>query len=259
MKTIVYPSKKVAALFYDETRRGIIRELRAGPKTVSKLAKILKKRKPTIVHHIEILKKEGIVEQKEVPSEDRREKPYGLTSILTPLESANRKEYEVMKMAMEDQFKSLSSLEAAESRVKLFVSLFRMVRISALIYGVDTDEILRHTGRMVGEALSGNFSKSSIEVLLRELAVFWSRNSLGEIVFKIVKPNLIEILVYECYECAGMPKIGRTLCVFDAGLLEGLISKLLSSNAYAVETECWGNGYKHCKFIVTLETRLNEH
>ncbi|MEM3088852.1 MAG: V4R domain-containing protein [Candidatus Bathyarchaeia archaeon] len=253
MKTILYPSKKIATLFYDDTRRGIIRELRAGPKTVSELAKILKKRKPTIVHHIEILKKEGIVERKESPPEDRREKPYGLTSILTPLESIDKKEYESMKLAVEDQFKSFSSLEAAESRVKLFVSLFRAIRISALVYGVDMDEILRHTGRIVGEALTGNFSKSNMEVLLRELAVFWSKNSLGEMVFKIVKPNLIEILVYECYECAGMPKIGCTLCAFDAGIIEGVIGRLLSSNAYAMETECWGNGYQHCKFIVALE------
>jgi len=254
MQAIVYPSKKIAALFYDETRRGIIRELRAGPKTVSKLAKILKKRKPTIVHHIEILKKEGIVEKKETPTEDRREKPYGLASILTQLESTNKREYEIMRVAMEDQFKSLSCLEAAESRVKLFVSLFRTIRISTLIYGVDTDEILHRMGRMVGEALAGNFSKSALEVLMKELVVFWSKNSLGEMVFRVVKPNLVEILVYECYECAGMPKIGRTLCVFDAGLIEGLISKLLLLNAYVIETECWGNGYRHCKFIITLET-----
>mgnify|MGYP005847424381 FL=1 len=60
----------------------------------------------------------------------------------------------------------------------------------------------------------------------------------------------MDVRVYECIECAGLPNIGRPICFFEAGIIAGAISEILDCDADAYERRCWTNGYSFCQFDV---------
>ncbi len=49
-----------------------------------------------------------------------------------------------------------------------------------------------------------------------------------------------------------MPDIGRTQCSLDEGILEAIIEEKLKVQCSIQETECYGTGHDHCKFIIKI-------
>jgi hypothetical protein len=66
---------------------------------------------------------------------------------------------------------------------------------------------------------------------------------------KIINSSSPEVMVTRCYHCSKMPNVGKTLCSMDEGILEGIFSSRLNIDYTFKETECFGTGYQHCKFI----------
>lgn len=60
----------------------------------------------------------------------------------------------------------------------------------------------------------------------------------------------MDIRVYECIECSGLPNIGRPICFFEAGIIAGALSEILGGRVDAYERRCWTNGYSFCQFDV---------
>ncbi|MDI6818816.1 MAG: hypothetical protein QMC87_05645 [Methanothermobacter thermautotrophicus] len=60
----------------------------------------------------------------------------------------------------------------------------------------------------------------------------------------------MDVRVYECIECAGLPNIGRPICFFEAGIIAGALSEILGCDVDAYERRCWTNGYSFCQFDV---------
>ncbi|MBE2900520.1 hypothetical protein DNK57_06900 [Methanothermobacter thermautotrophicus] len=60
----------------------------------------------------------------------------------------------------------------------------------------------------------------------------------------------MDVRVYECIECSGLPNIGRPICFFEAGIIAGALSEILDCDADAYERRCWTNGYSCCQFDV---------
>lgn len=62
----------------------------------------------------------------------------------------------------------------------------------------------------------------------------------------------MKINIYECISCYSAPPIGRTLCDFEAGLIQGAIEALIGKNVTR-EIYCWGLGNSFCGFEVIFE------
>lgn len=66
------------------------------------------------------------------------------------------------------------------------------------------------------------------------------------------KLNYMKLNIYECISCYGAPNINRTLCDFEAGVLQGILAKLYGP-CNVREKYCFGTGYSFCGFEVFFE------
>jgi uncharacterized protein len=62
----------------------------------------------------------------------------------------------------------------------------------------------------------------------------------------------LDLRVYECIDCAGLPNIGIPICYFETGLIIGLLSELTRKQVEAVEVRCWTSGFSFCHFEVEI-------
>lgn len=65
--------------------------------------------------------------------------------------------------------------------------------------------------------------------------------------------DILDLRVYECIECACLPNLGKPTCIFEAGMITGILSEMTKKIVSAKEVRCWTNGYSFCQFEVTLE------
>jgi len=65
--------------------------------------------------------------------------------------------------------------------------------------------------------------------------------------------EILDLRVYECIECACLPNLGKPTCIFEAGMITGILTEMTKKAVTAKEVRCWTNGYSFCQFEVTLE------
>lgn len=65
--------------------------------------------------------------------------------------------------------------------------------------------------------------------------------------------TVLDLRVYECIECACLPNLGKPACIFEAGMITGILTELTKKDVSTKELRCWTNGYSFCQFEVTLE------
>jgi predicted hydrocarbon binding protein len=65
--------------------------------------------------------------------------------------------------------------------------------------------------------------------------------------------TVLDLRVYECIECACLPNLGKPTCIFEAGMITGILTEMTKKDVSAKEVRCWTNGYSFCQFEVTLE------
>lgn len=63
----------------------------------------------------------------------------------------------------------------------------------------------------------------------------------------------LDLRVYECIDCAGLPNIGEPVCYFETGLIIGILSELTQKKVDASEIRCWTSGFSFCHFDVEIE------
>lgn len=233
----IYSTDKGAVIVESKTKNDIIDLLKDGDRTGSEIRKELGKAKSTVSVHLSDLKDLGIIDKREHP-EDERKKIFHLTSqFLGRPEIPNDHHYKEL-------IKNLEEPEIDE--YGLLKWLFHLVRHGVDSFGLDIHPALKEIGRDAGKALGKNFSSENREDLLDEIAEFWKKKELGVME---VNDNT-ELLVKDCFDCAGMPEVGHTLCSLDEGMLEGIIEERLDQEVKVEEIECHGSGEEHCKFVI---------
>lgn len=65
--------------------------------------------------------------------------------------------------------------------------------------------------------------------------------------------DIMDLRVYECIECACLPNLGKPTCIFEAGMITGILTQMTKKAVITKEVRCWTNGYSFCQFEVTLE------
>jgi len=117
------------------------------------------------------------------------------------------------------------------------LSLFRLIRFANFEkhLGKNIDWVLYWCGKELGYQLAPK-SLPELLILFRELRI-------GKV--KVVGNNPIVIRVEE-----WLPKVGRTLCWFEGGIIAGALEKILKKKCLAREISCAGLGDDYCEFEI---------
>ncbi len=141
------------------------------------------------------------------------------------------------------------TLTSFDNPAIVFRVIFNSIRTGLIENGVNVEPIMYSAGVSVGKYVAKLVCDSSDDVFLDNLAVFFSGNELGNVRVDQVSPFVLTVT--DCYECQSLPKTGRPVCYFDAGLLSEVFSIQKSDGYTAIETHCYSAGDDFCRFIVS--------
>ncbi|HML05115.1 MAG TPA: V4R domain-containing protein, partial [Methanobacterium sp.] len=100
----------------------------------------------------------------------------------------------------------------------------------------------------IGETLYEDLKEEELEKLVENIAELWETNKLGRIEVRSVDPLVIN--AYDCFECEDLPKIGRSACAFDSGILEAIFSEYFGKKVGVDEVKCYAKGDEYCCFVI---------
>jgi hypothetical protein len=219
----------------------ILNLLREKERKFDEIVDLSGKAKSTISEHLKKLYEEGIVDSR-IDPEDARKKIFALKSEY--LGELSRE-----KLFKEDLKKYVQSyLESDGSPFEFFRLLFQTMRVSLISQGISVDPILHEAGFQVGETLYPSLKAPDDQNFLENIARFWDSHQLGRVELKSTDPLVIN--VYDCFECKGLPYMGKTACAFDSGLLMALFSAHYNKPREVTETKCYATGDDYCQFFV---------
>ena len=255
----IKPDLETAKLFSNESRAKILELLaEEGEITNTQLAKALGLAKATITHHLKLLADADIVSVARVEYEEHGipMKFYKLKANLIPL-TVNKEaieRYTPIKVEIREEMKNFVTGEKPLRENlgdQINMGLFRAIRSATLAAGIEIDGLLYEQGYDLGETVFAGYVQSSeLDGLLLELAVVWKKLRLGIVEVVGKKEQIITIRVFECYDCAYMPNVGKALCFFDAGIIAGILDTKLEGRYSVEEVKCWGTGYTFCEFEI---------
>lgn len=216
----------------------ILEMLRKGAASFEDLVEQSGKAKSTISVHLDDLEEQNLILEKSSPA-DKRKKYFYLNSMC----------FAISEMPLMTHYqKNMGTFDiSAINGDSLITHIFQTVRYGMEAYGFDPRPIMKRLGMDIGTRLGTEFRSNNATGLLQELSEFWSLHNLGNM--KIINSSSPSVLVTECYHCSRMPNVGKTLCSMDEGILEGIFSSRLNIDYTFKETECFGTGYQHCKFV----------
>ncbi len=125
-----------------------------------------------------------------------------------------------------------------------------------------TDTVFYGAGELAGRELCRNVLPNdkdlytfinSLQHLLKELKVGILRiEEANEDVGRFV------VTVEEDLDCSGLPATGSSVCVFDEGLLAGMMSEYTGERYIATEVDCWCTGLRVCRFEIIARREAQE-
>ena len=218
----------------------ILTMLREGDLSFDDIVKLSNKAKSTVSSHLKAMVKEGIINS-HVDPHDARKKIFFIQS-----DYLGKLQREQLQEDISAYIQRYISTE--NDPFEFFRLIFHTLRISLLTQGVDIDPILHEAGLKVGKTLYIKIQDPDMNTYLGNIAKFWETHSLGRLEIKNLKPLTID--VDDCFECSGLPYLGRPACAFDSGILEALFNIYYDQKIKVMETKCYALGDKHCTFII---------
>ncbi|MFA0834779.1 MAG: V4R domain-containing protein [Methanobacterium formicicum] len=113
------------------------------------------------------------------------------------------------------------------------------------------------TDIIAGIEMGVKLVKTGIIKNFDEISEFLAKYKVGILdIFKeeeIKNGKRLDIRVYECIECAGLPNIGEPVCYFETGMIIGILGELTHKEVFAEEIRCWTSGYSFCHFDVEIK------
>jgi hypothetical protein len=226
----------------------------------SDIVTLTSKSKSTISAHLKDLINADIVDYKPDPIDGRRKIFYIKSRYLGELsrDSALKKDENgesqnsvgaVLNDADNTLERHLIQTSDVEDPFKFFKYTLKTIRVSLMEEGVNIDPILHNAGIKVGQSFNDQLQSNLTENLLENISEFWNTNNLGRLFVENLDP--LTIRVYDCFECANLPVIGRSACAFDSGILEAIFSSHFRHKMEANEIKCYAKGDEYCCFEIT--------
>ncbi len=213
--------------------------LKISSRSFDEIVKHTGKAKSTVSVHLNDLRSSGLVEEEYDP-DDKRRKTYHLKC-----EHMAHSQTPILK-----HYKNVLETLASPRLEKhgCFKCFFRAIQFGFDAHGINSDPIMRKVGRDIGISISSTFASKDIEFLIQELAEFWKRYQMGTMYVESREP--LVIAVENSFDYRLISTIGKNLCSFTEGIIEGTMVHSLSITCCVQEVECCGNGKERCLFIV---------
>lgn len=120
-----------------------------------------------------------------------------------------------------------------------------------------TDDMFRAAGVMAGRAFFERYCKSAKDVgdLAKLVQEKFKELSIGIVRFeKVDLENLsFQLTVDEDLDCSGLPDTTEQICVYDEGLIKGILEAFSGKTFSVKEVDCWCSGERTCRFVAKLE------
>ncbi len=212
--------------------------LKIGSRSFDEIVKHTGKAKSTISVHINDLKLCDLLKE-HIDANDKRKKIYNLNS-------------QYMACSQEPIINHynniLQRVSSSNDEYSFLKSIYHAMRFGFEAHGINHEPIMKKIGADIGESISINFRSTDLDGVLKDISHFWKTHNMGDV--SVISMDPLTVIIYDCFDCKSMPVVGKTLCSFDEGLLEGIIFGKLGLNCTFKETECFGNGYEHCLFVM---------
>jgi len=138
------------------------------------------------------------------------------------------------------------------------IAVYRMVVDSiktaiTMEYGVEkTAEIIYRAGEHAGRVMYAGFLrnvKDETELFekVRDLFLIF-KIGFFEVVSKDDENREFLFDISEDLDCSGLPEDGSTKCIFDEGLISGILYSFYGRHYITHEISCWGTGEESCVF-----------
>lgn len=120
------------------------------------------------------------------------------------------------------------------------------------------DELFRDAGVMAGAALYRRFFSdvASVGELVKAVQELFKDQRIG--ILRVEKSDLeklaFTITVDEDLDCSGMEDTDDVICVYDEGLIQGILQEFTGKNYLVREVDCWCTGERTCRFEATVAT-----
>lgn len=145
------------------------------------------------------------------------------------------------------------SKESTEDLDNTYVTTFRVgslrkpISMSKSGYGSDLVGGIEFGENLVKEGLIKNIDDISSFLANYKIGIFdiFDEEETDEC-------KKLDLRVYECIDCAGLPNIGEPICYFETGIIIGILRELTNKSIHAQEIRCWTSGYSFCQFEVEI-------
>lgn len=239
-KIELFSTKNGINIIKSPMKAQIISLLKKGEMSFDKIVANTGKSKSTISEHLQGLVDQDIIAPKPDPQDARKKNFYIKSRYLGGVSSENNLNIKNLELT--------SFISDYKNPFEFYRLLFRTIRVALLKEGINIDPILHDTGLNIGKTLYNDLKAPKFDKFLQNVTEFWQMNKLGRI--EIKKQNSLIINAYDCFECEDLPKLGRSACALDSGLLEALFSLYFGHEIEVDEVKCYAKGDGCCSFIM---------
>lgn len=125
-------------------------------------------------------------------------------------------------------------------------------------YGTEaTDDIFRDAGVMAGRAFFEKYCKDATDVgdLAKIIQERFRELSIGIVRFEKVDLDnmVIQLTVDEDLDCSGLPDSDDQICIYDEGLIKGILDAFTGKSFTVKEVDCWCSGERTCRFKASMD------
>jgi predicted hydrocarbon binding protein len=115
-----------------------------------------------------------------------------------------------------------------------------------------TDELFYDAGKLAGTEFYKHIlgDISDFDQLVRELQSTFKKMGIG--ILRIEKADLqtgsFILTVSEDLDCSGLPELDYEICIYDEGLIAGILESFSQKRFKVKEVDCWCTGDRTCRF-----------
>ncbi len=124
-------------------------------------------------------------------------------------------------------------------------------------YGTEAaDDIFREAGALAGRAFHIHVLKDQVGDkgdLTKAIQDSFRDLGIGIVRFEKVdfQNMVVQLTVDEDLDCSGLPETNEQICVYDEGLIQGILESATGARFTVKEIDCWCSGERTCRFRAT--------
>jgi len=115
-----------------------------------------------------------------------------------------------------------------------------------------TNDFFRKAGHLAGAEFAKNMLPldSDFDSFISQLQKTLKQLKIGILRMESFQPETGDIVltVSEDLDCSGLPITNETICVYDEGLISGILEAYTGKQYDVQEIDCWATGNRICRF-----------